>query len=358
MKSETKLRIVRILFVIAFIGTIYLINSTYSKYQERISTNYDVDIKQWMIKVNNEDIHTTTKEMTEYVTPVLISDSNSSDEVLVPGKKGYFQTEIDFTEVQVPFKFSFTIKQPEEKELPDFKFYKYAVMSDDTEDATETLTFDYKITTDNDGKENVTAVRIDPNSINSEIKKVIVRTYFTWYDEVDNEMDNYEDTTYRVVTNSEGIYSYQAIASFTQSGKNLFNIDDIEETDYLKKDGNNITIKGKYNNIINNIFKDLTPNTQYTISYNITGYRADAAGSIARMKSGDTNPIYVGGDFSNTRSYCDNVRVVKTFTVPENIGDYYAIMYGNNNSEDEITFSNIQIEEGTEATAYENYIGE
>lgn len=356
MKSEKKLKIARILFIISFIITIYFINGTYSKYQEKINTNYDVDVKQWKILVNNEDIHTTEKQLSEFVTPVFVSDENSADGVLVPGKTGYFQTEIDYTNVQVPFLFTFTLQQPEEdKQLPDFKFFKYSVMSDASDSATEELSFDYEVTPNPDGEDKVTAVRITPPD-NTLTKKAVIRTYFTWYDAIDNEMDNYDDTTYRLITNSEGTLNFLANASFSQAGKNLFNIDDIEETEYLRKDGNNITIKGKYNNRINNIFKDLTPNTQYTISYNITGYRLEAAGSIARMKSGDTNPTYVGGGYYNTRSYCDNVRVVRTFTVPENIGDYYAIMYGNNNSEDEITFSNIQIEEGTEATAYENYI--
>ena len=126
MKSKSKINILRCLFVISLIVSLYLITSTYAKYVEQVDAKYESSIKRWRIKVNDEIIR-EVDSLTDIVELEYEDIDYINKGVLVPGREAYFDMEIDFDEVDVPFSLGFDLKQNEELEnynvLPDFKYY-------------------------------------------------------------------------------------------------------------------------------------------------------------------------------------------------------------------------------------------
>ena len=142
MKEKTKLRIVQILCVVSLLITVFSIQRTYAKYYEQIGTTYSTNIKRWVINVNNSNIHQGV-ELSEIMTPVFIANEHmNSNDTLVPGRQGYFEFLIDYTKVDVAFRFQFDIKQlnqltivdpdtgdttVEDNHLEDFEIYGYSI---------------------------------------------------------------------------------------------------------------------------------------------------------------------------------------------------------------------------------------
>lgn len=131
MKRETKSKILNILFVISLIICLFLISDTYAKYVEEVDTSYQSSAKSWKIVVNENEIRKKTT-LTEVITPRLKNNANMKDDVLVPGREGYFDMEIDFKDVGVPFTLDFSVEQNTTEEniydnLPDFKYLGYSL---------------------------------------------------------------------------------------------------------------------------------------------------------------------------------------------------------------------------------------
>lgn len=143
VRSETKLKILRILFVISLIITILFISNTYAKYQENIATTYNIGIKKWNIKLeeqhfdsargNNKtgtytgvnDALKAGKTLSQIIEPTLIDSEYVSDNTIAPGREGYLEFDIDYSQVDVPFTFDFSFAQT--TELSDFEIYAYSV---------------------------------------------------------------------------------------------------------------------------------------------------------------------------------------------------------------------------------------
>lgn len=131
MKRETKSKILNILFVISLIICLFLISDTYAKYVEQVGTSYQSSAKGWQVVVNTKIIREQTT-LKDVITPRFDSNPNMKDGLLVPGREGYFDMEIDFSEVGVPFTLDFLVEQNETVEnsytaLPDFKYLGYSL---------------------------------------------------------------------------------------------------------------------------------------------------------------------------------------------------------------------------------------
>lgn len=143
MKSETKLKILRILFVISLIITILFISNTYAKYQENIATTYNIGIKKWNIKLeeqhfdsargNNKtgnyiginDALKASKTLSQIIEPTLIDSEYVSDNTIAPGREGYLEFDVDYSQVDVPFTFDFSLNQT--SSILDFEQYAFVV---------------------------------------------------------------------------------------------------------------------------------------------------------------------------------------------------------------------------------------
>ena len=218
MKIKSKLILIKTLLIISILITAYSIQRTYAKYYEKLGTTYDTNIKKWVINVNNKNVH-EEETLTEVMNPVFIENENmNNNETLVPGREGYFPMLIDYSYVDLKFKYEVSIQQLNETILEDIEIYGFEVV--DGENTTIT-------TTDKEGnkiRDKITGI-IDPTTeVNSNgEKKKEIRILFRWNDSEDSVMDNKADTQYvgeeNTDENSDGLHKilkYKAVMTFEQ----------------------------------------------------------------------------------------------------------------------------------------------
>lgn len=203
--KERIIKGIRILLIISILITTFLIKSTYSRYYEEINTNYDININRWNIKLNNSEIQ-NTKELTKILQPNFIHNDNIKDNIIVPGREGFFQLEIDYEQVDVPFEISFAVRQNNQIQLPDFEVYKYSFVENNTEKEIFT---------------NKVSIIIDPNEKNlTNSKNKIIKIYFRWNDDINNKMDNLQDTEFKGEINDikekNTLLKYTVVVNFQQ----------------------------------------------------------------------------------------------------------------------------------------------
>ena len=180
--------------------TIFSIRRTYARYFEKVDTTYQTHIKRWLIKINDLNIH-EAKSLSEVVQPVLVENENMNNNTLVPGRTGYFDMMIDYTYVDLAFKYEFSIEQLNETQLKDFEIYGYEIVDGDKSTVTETKQI-----------KGVIDPNKDLNSANE--KKRDIRILFRWNDGDGSIMDNKLDTQYRSEENEA--LNYRATLKFTQ----------------------------------------------------------------------------------------------------------------------------------------------
>ena len=274
MEEKTKLRVIQVLCIISLLITVFSIQKTYARYFEKVDTNYNTQIKRWVVKVNNSIIHNKSS-LIEVMQPVFISNAHmNNNNTLVPGREGYFEFEIDYSTVDVPFKFQFDIKQLNTKtvvtgvepnitetvvdnHLEDFEVFGYQVIDGgdtDTTDitslekinpvidveqgkitytkivtATETELADLQVQRVlEDFGDGTKKVEITNTQELDTDKKVKVRVLFRWNDankdtaQADNQpgMNNKEDTQYEGESNTNDpfhdLLKYNVKITFTQ----------------------------------------------------------------------------------------------------------------------------------------------
>lgn len=168
MNKKTKLNVLRILFIISLIISLFLINGTYAKYQEQMDASYKSMIKRWKIIVNDKVVR-EEQTLNQILEPVFKDNLYVSDDVIVPAREGYFDMEINFSKVDVPFIVDFSLEQLQTIEntynnLPDFKFFGYYV--EDTE------TFHYNLPEE---YQQVEYIELDGNKYEEENKVACYR---------------------------------------------------------------------------------------------------------------------------------------------------------------------------------------
>ena len=127
MKRKNKLRVLEILCIISLLITIFSIQRTYARYYEKVDTTYQTHIKRWLMKVNNHIIQEEST-LSEVMQPILIKDENMNDDVLIPGRTGYFEMLLDYSNVDLTFEYEFSIEQLNQQKLTDFEIYGYEVI--------------------------------------------------------------------------------------------------------------------------------------------------------------------------------------------------------------------------------------
>lgn len=203
MKEKSKLRLIQILCIISILITVFSIQRTYAKYFEKVDTTYATNIKKWVINVNGKNIH-NEETLTNVMTPQFFYNEHmNTNSTLVPGRIGYFDFVIDYTNVDVPFTYKFDL---EETDLPDFEVYGYKII-DPNFKITSTTTID-DIGELNELTSDITQT-IDPSLDTAKQSRMLV--IFRWNDSDENVMDNVADTK-RAGTN----LNYKVKITFTQ----------------------------------------------------------------------------------------------------------------------------------------------
>lgn len=243
-KEKTKLRVIQILCIVSLLVTVFSIQKTYAKYFEKVDTTYATNIKKWAIAVNDKYIHEETT-LSNVMNPTFFFNENmdnngGSNNILVPGREGCFDFLIDYSNVDVGFKFAFDIEQLNKKtvidettgnetevdsHLEDLEVYGYIIVDSDFEITSTTKITDIgEITTlekDAEGKYLLSGItqEIDITTESSKQKRILV--LFRWYDGEDNIMDNKLDTEYTGnVIEGDSLHTnlnYKVKITFTQT---------------------------------------------------------------------------------------------------------------------------------------------
>lgn len=239
MNNKTKLRVIQILCVVSLLITVFSIQRTYAKYFEKVETQYNTNIKRWVINVNTKNIH-EEDSLSQVMTPVFRQNTHmNNNNTLVPGREGYFEFLIDYSKVDLAFRFEFDIEQlntktvgegpsatQEDAHLENFEIYGYSIVTTDADSGEEVETITQLATANN--MSGLTQY-IDPTTDTDKTSRV--RILFRWNDSnADTEdetdepgMNNQEDTEFigeeNTATGADEVHTvlnYNVKITFTQ----------------------------------------------------------------------------------------------------------------------------------------------
>lgn len=168
----TKKKAFLMLACVWFIITFSVIQTTYAKYVTNLNANANISISYWNILVNSQNI-TENSDISAVMSVVLPGNEYAKSDVLVPGSTGYFDLNIDSSEVTVPFTATISTSINEASSLKaDFVVTGYSINGGDFIELTDANSFTYNIASD--------------------INNTLIRIYTTW---LDDSLDSTEDTS-------------------------------------------------------------------------------------------------------------------------------------------------------------------
>ena len=175
----------RIKILIAFVALAFslsIISTTYSRYVADANGDVALTFAKWQILVNEEDITSGNVESID-ITPTIVENDNVASGKLAPSSLGYYDIEIDVSNVETSFDMHITL---DNDDMADLKITSYSIDDGeeiDIEDGQIDESFDY----------------------DDDLETINIRIYFEWYDvdDGDSEMDNEDDTAF--VSNNEEI---------------------------------------------------------------------------------------------------------------------------------------------------------
>lgn len=196
-----KFKVVLLLVSLSF--SLCLMSNTYSRYVAAATGNVEVLFANWQILVNEEDITNNTSS-TISITPVVDTNEYVSPNKIAPSSKGYFDIEINPSNVDVSFNYTISLEYDNEN-MPDIVITKYAILDENYIEGNDldliTLT-DNKIT-------NTLNYNIATAPEEFSFKPFTIRVFFEWYegenelmnDEADSDLGNSaatEDTSFKI----------------------------------------------------------------------------------------------------------------------------------------------------------------
>ena len=175
-----------LLLLISLSLTLGLMSNTYSRYVASTTGDVELAFAKWQILLNNEDITNGTTSTLD-ITPVIEENQNIENNTVAPSSKGYFDVNIDPTNVGVSFNYSIDLDVLNEN-MPDLMITKYAIIDADYIEGTE-------ITTTNiENNSIIGTMDFDNLTENFNFTPFTVRIYFEWYEGIDEQMNDEQDT--------------------------------------------------------------------------------------------------------------------------------------------------------------------
>lgn len=174
-----KFKLLIIIFCLAI--SFSLISNTYSRYVASSEGNVEVSFAKWEILVNNVDI-TNGNSSSITFNPTIESNSNVADGKMAPSSTGYFDVQIDPSNVDVSFKYRIDLDIDSE-DIPDLMITKYAIL-DSNYSVGDTLTYN---TLTNGYIENTV-------NYNNNLEPFTVRVFFEWYEGNNESMNDAADS--------------------------------------------------------------------------------------------------------------------------------------------------------------------
>lgn len=163
-----------------------LMSSTYSRYVAGTTGNIDILFAKWQILINNQDIADSNNSHISF-TPTIENNGYAKDDTIAPTSKGYFDIDIDPSNVDVSFRYTIDLSI-ENEDIPDLMITKYTILPADYEegDVLEYTTLSTNEITDE--------LLYDNSTDDFSFEPFTIRVYFEWYDGEDEQMDDEDDT--------------------------------------------------------------------------------------------------------------------------------------------------------------------
>lgn len=169
----TKKKAFLLLACVWFIISFSVVQTTYAKYVTNLNADAKISISYWNILVNTQDI-IENSDLSGKMTAVIPRTDYSKENFIVPGATGYFDLNVDSSNVTVPFTVTVTTGINESSSLTtDFVVSGYSL----------------------DNGLTITDLATDQNSfscdIAADVESTVIRVYTTW---LDDGLDSAEDT--------------------------------------------------------------------------------------------------------------------------------------------------------------------
>lgn len=189
-----------------------LMSNTYSRYIASTTGNVEALFAKWQILVSDVDITSGTNTEIEF-TPKFLNNEYVAENVIAPSSKGYFDIEIDPSNVDVSFTYTINLAL-DNALMQDIKITGFAILPEGYVDGAES--------------EELEATPIENNIItntlfydneNNEFKfeKFTIRVFFEWYEGENEVMDDEADTELGYMAATEGLaLAMSANISFEQ----------------------------------------------------------------------------------------------------------------------------------------------
>lgn len=184
MKKKRLLVVITVLLLL--FGSYFLYQDAYAKYRKKVIQNVDISLANWDIKLNNESI-AGKDTISSTVIPTFETNEYMAEGVLAPGASGYFDIEIDATDVDVSFNYELTVAVADQEKYPDIVAYGYTIDPDNNTDISD-----------------ISGAIITGDIVhNTPLTKL--RIYIKWDDSSTNAMDNAADTALAISNASLGM---------------------------------------------------------------------------------------------------------------------------------------------------------
>lgn len=175
-----------LLVIISLSLTLSLMSNTYSRYVADTTSDIELQFANWQILVNENDI-TNNSVSSINIVPILEENNNIATNSIAPTSKGYFDIEIDPSNVEVSFDYQINFELLNDN-MPDLLISKYALLDSNYVEGDSLTTIPI---TDNQINNLLT---YDNSTENFRFEPFKVRIYFEWYEGQDENMNDEADT--------------------------------------------------------------------------------------------------------------------------------------------------------------------
>ena len=206
----------RFKFILLFASlsiSLCLMSNTYSRYVADTTGNVDVLFAKWQILVSDTDITNNSNSTISFV-PIIEPNENVKANTMAPSSKGYYDINIDPTNVEVSFKYDITLAITNEN-MPDLMITKYSILPENYVEGQELTSVDIENNLITD------TLYFDNTTPEFKFKPITIRVYFEWFEgtsgEMTEQMNDEADTTVGLTAAIEGAtFTVNAAIHFEQ----------------------------------------------------------------------------------------------------------------------------------------------
>lgn len=188
----------KIRFFMAFFSLLLLfdmIQNSYAKYVSSAEASSNFTIAKWAFKVNDQDV-LTNSDFSNTITPVFPGNSYVGQGYIAPNSEGYFDIEIDSTDVDVTFDETITLALDDDNTVTDLQITKYQL------NGGQAINFS-----------NNNTVITTSHSLNEQNTVNTYRIYVKWLEGNNETMDNEDDT----LASKNGVAAVSITINFIQT---------------------------------------------------------------------------------------------------------------------------------------------